>query len=475
MLRFKKFTAVLFILLILTGSVAVRAAVYDLSGTLSVNAVFYNADGKSADRLCVSDSDSIRADIHLSSDFPVGSMAFEFMYNSDMLEPDTQTFSQEDGYQLILNNSELGGELCDGKKNIPAGMDTDGIGSFFIKITKFKAQRYDDYNAFSVYFRVKQGAPEGSESQFTIIPGTVMNPENDILPTEADYVINPDAVGKSSPLNWRDYIAAADYYLTVESSSGTLLNSHTPSPFVVENSTESTCKDAGTYDEVVYCSVCGKELSRENKTKGLGEHVPLPAAKENETPASCTAGGRYDNVTRCGICGIILSSESVNTKALGHSFTHYSYNGDATFGSDGTETAKCDRCTVTDTRTRSGSKLSEPYIITESSKTVDYRSIVTVTAKCDNLDGRYALAIYEGDTLRARGDNRYVSYGLGELRSGREFNVRIVDADGTPQKNAAGNEFRSGIKVNVNAGFFKKIIAFFKGLFRILPKVTVGP
>ncbi len=41
---------------------------------------------------------------------------------------------------------------------------------------------------------------------------------------------------------------------------------HTHSAAVVENKVEATCTTAGSYDEVVYCSVCDTELSRETKT-----------------------------------------------------------------------------------------------------------------------------------------------------------------------------------------------------------------
>ena len=61
------------------------------------------------------------------------------------------------------------------------------------------------------------------------------------------------------------------------------------------------------------------------------------------------------------------------------------------------------------------------------------------------------------------------------MRGSRDFNARIIDADGNTMKNAAGAELRANISIRVNAGFFKKIIAFFKWLFRCLPSVTVGP
>ena len=47
---------------------------------------------------------------------------------------------------------------------------------------------------------------------------------------------------------------------------------HTPSEAVVENKVDSTCSAVGSYDSVVYCSVCHKEISRESKTIELKAH-----------------------------------------------------------------------------------------------------------------------------------------------------------------------------------------------------------
>ena len=41
---------------------------------------------------------------------------------------------------------------------------------------------------------------------------------------------------------------------------------HTPGKAVAENRVEPGCGHAGSYDEAVYCTVCGKELSRTGKT-----------------------------------------------------------------------------------------------------------------------------------------------------------------------------------------------------------------
>ena len=60
---------------------------------------------------------------------------------------------------------------------------------------------------------------------------------------------------------------------------------HSPAESVRENEKAATCTEAGSYDEVVYCSVCGIELSRESKTIAeLGHDLIEHEAK----PATCT-------------------------------------------------------------------------------------------------------------------------------------------------------------------------------------------
>ncbi len=73
------------------------------------------------------------------------------------------------------------------------------------------------------------------------------------------------------------------------------------------------------------------------------------------TPATCTAPG-----VRTYTC----TKDPAHTKtepipALNHLFSNYTYNNDATCTQDGTETAKCERCNETDTRTKAGTKLTE--------------------------------------------------------------------------------------------------------------------
>ena len=132
---------------------------------------------------------------------------------------------------------------------------------------------------------------------------------------------------------------------------------HTPADAVVENNVAPDCVNAGSYDSVVYCSVCKAEISRTTKTvAATGDHVyateqervaatctengyvvmacgcgatqttaieatghkNAEAVKENEVAATCTTNGSYDLVVYCSVCNgeTVRTTESV--AALGH-------------------------------------------------------------------------------------------------------------------------------------------------------------
>lgn len=120
------------------------------------------------------------------------------------------------------------------------------------------------------------------------------------------------------------------------------LIAHTQSKPVREKEIAATCETAGSYEEVVYCSVCHAELSRETinilaaghdwdkgkvtmaatcTTDGVRTytckhdashtyteaisaigHTPTEAATENEISATCSFTGSYDEVVYCSVC-----------------------------------------------------------------------------------------------------------------------------------------------------------------------------
>ncbi len=95
---------------------------------------------------------------------------------------------------------------------------------------------------------------------------------------------------------------------------------HTPAAAVVENDKPATCLENGSYQEVVYCSVCTKELSRTNKIHVAPGHNEA-VRQENIRNATCTTAGSYDNVTYCTVCNEVLKTESVTGVTLPHNYT----------------------------------------------------------------------------------------------------------------------------------------------------------
>ena len=132
----------------------------------------------------------------------------------------------------------------------------------------------------------------------------------------------------------------------------------------------ATCLEDGSV-EYWSCSECGKNFADANASEEITEltipavgHTPGEAVRENEKAATCTEAGSYEEVVYCTVCEEELSRETKEIAALGHSFTQYVSNNDAKCTKDGTETAKCDRCDATDTRTDEDSALGHDWVET---------------------------------------------------------------------------------------------------------------
>ena len=93
---------------------------------------------------------------------------------------------------------------------------------------------------------------------------------------------------------------------------------HTPGEAVEENRVEPTCTEKGSYDSVVYCEVCGEEVSREPFEIEATGHTPGEAVEENRVEPTCTEKGSYDSVVYCEVCGEEVSRDPSEIDALGH-------------------------------------------------------------------------------------------------------------------------------------------------------------
>ena len=93
---------------------------------------------------------------------------------------------------------------------------------------------------------------------------------------------------------------------------------HTEGAVVIENRTDPDCSNEGSYDEVIYCTVCGEEVSRKAVSKNPFGHTPGTAVKENEVAATCLNEGSYDEVIYCTVCGEEISREKKSIDILPH-------------------------------------------------------------------------------------------------------------------------------------------------------------
>ena len=117
---------------------------------------------------------------------------------------------------------------------------------------------------------------------------------------------------------------------------------HTPGDAVRENEVAATCTAKGSYDSVVYCSVCGEEISRETIETDMIDHTPADAVIENEVAATCTAKGSYDSVVYCSVCGTELSRETIETDMLAHEWSAWTADAaDETVGHSLTHSRTC--------------------------------------------------------------------------------------------------------------------------------------
>ncbi|MBR5113157.1 MAG: InlB B-repeat-containing protein, partial [Clostridia bacterium] len=111
-----------------------------------------------------------------------------------------------------------------------------------------------------------------------------------------------------------------------------------------------------------------------------------------------------------------------------------------------------------------------------SDKKVDYKATVTVIAKAENVpDGCIVVICDESGAILARGDKSSASITFEEMTSGKTLVAKVIGAGDKVCKDGSGAEIAKSVKIEVKTGFFDKIIAFFRGLFKALPKETVQP
>ena len=206
---------------------------------------------------------------------------------------------------------------------------------------------------------------------------------------------------------------------------------HTPGEIVKVSIQNANCTTGGRHYDVVYCTVCLKELSRTivtdeplghdwdsatGKCKRCGitcdhkwtngkcdtcgyacQHVGGDAVKEKEVPATCTKDGSHDEVVYCTICKSEVSRTNVVDKATGHKWDDGVVTTQPTTGKEGVKTFTCTVCKETKTETidKLGEDQKDQSAANEAINLINGIGTVTKNSK-DKIDA--ARKAYDGLT-----------------------------------------------------------------------------
>ena len=122
-------------------------------------------------------------------------------------------------------------------------------------------------------------------------------------------IVNVDAKAKTcTEIGWNayEYCSECDYTTYVEIPA-----SH---EIVNVDAKAKTCTEIG-WNAYEYCTACDYTTYVEIPANG---HTPIEAVKENEVAPKCGIAGSYDNVVYCDMCGEELDRETVAVDALTH-------------------------------------------------------------------------------------------------------------------------------------------------------------
>ena len=155
---------------------------------------------------------------------------------------------------------------------------------------------------------------DGSFNGVVIVPDEITSVIKVGHTSETDKAVAPDC--DDTGLTEGSHCSVCGKVLVAQTPIDAL--GHTAGEAVTENNKAPDCVNEGSYDTVVYCTVCGEELSRVTTTvDALGHTAGEPVTENNKAP-DCVNEGSYDTVVYCTVCGEELSRVTTNVDALGH-------------------------------------------------------------------------------------------------------------------------------------------------------------
>ena len=224
------------------------------------------------------------------------------------------------------------------------------------------------------------------------------------LPTKA-----PDAAGHYS-YAWDTDPTTATISADTTFTAKLTTTPHNPQT-MDSNIVDATCGKDGSKTVTTSCSDCGYVISVENNVviPATKNHTPAAAVKENVKPATCETAETYDSVVYCSVCGQEISrTQMTGEAALGHKWGEWKHD-DSTAKAESKHTRICEN-DATHTDSAACNFTSQ---VTQN-QTADQPEITTYTCK----DCGYS---YTEETKPALGHTHNYGAPVADYTSGEAF------------------------------------------------------
>lgn len=254
--------------------------------------------------------------------------------------------------------------------------------------------------SYTVNYVTEDGASLGSEKvEEGKTPASVP-----ALPTK-----DPDAAGHYS-YAWDTDPTTATISADTTFTAKLTTTPHNPQT-MDSNIVDATCGKDGSKTVTTSCSDCGYVISVENNVviPATKNHTPAAAVKEKVKPATCETAETYDSVVYCSVCGQEISrTQMTGEAALGHKWGEWKHD-DSTAKADSKHTRTCEN-DATHTDSAACNFTSQ---VTQN-QTADQPEITTYTCK----DCGYS---YTEETKPALGHTHNYGAPVADYASGEAF------------------------------------------------------
>lgn len=224
------------------------------------------------------------------------------------------------------------------------------------------------------------------------------------LPTKA-----PDAAGHYS-YAWDNDPTTATISADTTFTAKLTTTPHNPQT-MDSNIVDATCGKDGSKTVTTSCSDCGYVISVENNVviPATKNHTPAAAVKENVKPATCETAETYDSVVYCSVCGQEISrTQMTGEAALGHKWGEWKHD-DSTAKAESKHTRTC----ANDATHTDSAACNFTSQVTQN-QTSDQPEITTYTCK----DCGYS---YTEETKPALGHTHNYGAPVADYTSGQDF------------------------------------------------------